>query len=313
MTTAYSLKTPSGIQRIIQDALNRADDGELIGFNSTADAQIVLDECWKSLDSLALPSSMIGGSHFFIYRNNLRKLSLKTAIKHDILPTALILRGVQLIDNTHHGSGGFADVYCGTYGEYKVALKRLRVYAQAAPSDKMKLKKGFYRESILWKNLVHDHIVPFLGVAEDVFENGMICMILPWQEKGALRQYLKKLRSEGMNDEQFTLAVDRWLYQTTRGLEYLHDEGIVHGDLHAGNILVDENENACLTDFGMSLLTEATAYNYSSVHGGGALRWSAPELIDPEEFGLKSSRPTPASDVFSFACTAIERIGTSEA
>ena len=96
------------------------------------------------------------------------------------------------------------------------------------------------------------------------------------------------------------------LCQIAQGLEYLHNEGIIHGDLHAANILVDDKGNACLTDFGLSLIAEASAYNYGSVHGGGAIRYQAPELIDPEEFGLESSRPTPASDIFSFACTAIE-------
>ncbi|THH31212.1 hypothetical protein EUX98_g2968 [Antrodiella citrinella] len=300
----YSLRTPAGVQRIIQAALNRADEGEATDFSTTEDAQIVLDELWKVLDSPALPNAVSGGSQFFIYRNKLRKLSLKMAVKHDILPTALILRGVQLIDNTQHGTGGFADVYCGIYGGFKVALKRLRVYVASSDKQKQALKKAFYRESILWKNLVHDHIVPFLGVSEDVFD-GTICMVLPWQESGSLRHYLDKMR-DGMSDEEFVLAVDKWLYQTALGLEYLHDEGIVHGDLHAGNILVDEDNNACLTDFGMSLITEATAYNYASIHGGGALRWQAPELIDPDEFGLESSRPTPQSDIFSFACTAIE-------
>lgn len=103
-----------------------------------------------------------------------------------------------------------------------------------------------------------------------------------------------------------TFILFRQLYQITLGLKYLHAEGIVHGDLHAGNILIDNNEGARITDFGMSLIAEATAYNYASIHGGGALRWQAPELIDPEEFNLETSRPTTQSDVFSIACTAIE-------
>ena len=102
------------------------------------------------------------------------------------------------------------------------------------------------------------------------------------------------------------LLCPRQLYQSALGLEYLHCEGIVHGDLHAGNILIDDNGNACLTDFGMSLITPATAYNYGSVHGGGATHWQAPELMDPEEFDSNSTRPTPQSDVYSFACTALE-------
>lgn len=173
--------------------------------------------------------------------------------------------------------------------------------------------------------MIHEHIIPFLGVSEDVFL-GTICMVLPWMDSGSLRHYLDAQRSKGLlHDDEFVVAVNTWvspshltscllheltltfqLYHTMLGLEYLHEEGIVHGDLHAGNILIDENGSACLTDFGMSLISEATAYNYGSIHGGGAIRWQAPELIDPEEFGLESTRPTPLSDVFSFACTCVE-------
>ena len=80
----------------------------------------------------------------------------------------------------------------------------------------------------------------------------------------------------------------------------------MHGDLHAGNILIDGNGSALLTDFGLSLIMEATPYSNGSIHGGGAVHWRAPELIDPQEFGLDNARPTPKSDVFSFACTAVE-------
>ena len=96
------------------------------------------------------------------------------------------------------------------------------------------------------------------------------------------------------------------LHEISMGLAYLHSEGIVHGDIHAGNVLVDRNGAARLADFGLSLLSEGTAYNYGSQHGGGATRFSAPELFDPEEFGLESSRPTFQSDVYAFACVCVE-------
>lgn len=96
------------------------------------------------------------------------------------------------------------------------------------------------------------------------------------------------------------------LRQIALGLAYLHAEGIVHGDLHAGNVLIDWNGAIRLGDFGMSLISEGTGYNYGSQHGGGATRWSAPELFDPEVFGLESTRPTFQSDIYAFACVCIE-------
>ncbi|THH32447.1 hypothetical protein EUX98_g1713 [Antrodiella citrinella] len=277
----------------------------LLASLTSRDAQIVLDEIWKVLDSPVLPNAVNGGIIFFEYRNKLRKLCLKVANNHSLLPAALILKDVRTIDSVQRAGGGNADVFCGTYHENRVALKRLRVYMMSTDTQKEKIRQAFYRESILWKGLVHEHIAPFLGVSEDVF-GGLICMVLPWFDNGNVRSHLDKIRRGGVDSNKLLRSVDRWLHQTALGLEYLHHEGIVHGDLHPGNILIDDNENARITDFGMSLIAEATAYNYASIHGGGALRWKAPELVDPEEFDIETSRPTKKSDVFSIACTAID-------
>lgn len=96
------------------------------------------------------------------------------------------------------------------------------------------------------------------------------------------------------------------LHQPALGLAYLHAEGIVHGDLDAGNLLVDESGNIRLTDFGLSLIAEGTAYNYGSQRGGGAVHYTAPELFDQELFGLDTCRPTFRSDIYAFACVCIE-------
>lgn len=237
------------MQRIIQSALKRADEADLNLFSSAGEAQVVLDEIWKVrplravpfiagphryfqvLDSPALPDSGEGGSQFQSYKNKLRKLTLKMAVSHSILPSTLVLRGVELVDGKQHGAGGFADVYWGNYRGYKVALKKLRVYIMATDTQKVNMRKvriidpplsqiylkfvfvrkSFLRESIIWKNLVHEHIVPFLGVSEDVFE-GTLCMVLPWLDNGSLRHYIDSQRSSGrLDDAQFVVAVDKWV------------------------------------------------------------------------------------------------------
>ena len=101
------------------------------------------------LDSPVFPSAA-SGHHFFTYRNQLRRLSLKVAITYDKFPTPLVLRGVQCDTTNQHGAGGFADVFCGTYNGEKVALKRLRVYLMMTDEQKTNLKKvrtGFLRVS----------------------------------------------------------------------------------------------------------------------------------------------------------------------
>ncbi|KAF8840903.1 kinase-like protein [Paxillus ammoniavirescens] len=79
--------------------------------------------------------------------------------------------------------------------------------------------------------------------------------------------------------------------------------------LHANiqsNILVDGNGRACISDFGLSiLLTRLGGSSYAtSSQAGGTLRWTAPELLDPQvpedEDDPLDVSPTPQSDVYSF-------------
>ena len=96
--------------------------------------------CYKVLDSAALPAASTD-EHFFSYRNKLRKTSLKLCMTHDILPSALILRGVQCSSPEQVGAGAFSDVFVGTFDGQQVALKRLRVYLMVAPSRRLAMKR----------------------------------------------------------------------------------------------------------------------------------------------------------------------------
>jgi serine/threonine protein kinase len=47
------------------------------------------------------------------------------------------------------------------------------------------------REALLWQQLDHSHILPFLGVDAETFGSGnSLCLISPWMEQGTLKQYI---------------------------------------------------------------------------------------------------------------------------
>lgn len=168
--------------------------------------------CHMQLLDLPLVPQITIGIQSYTARNKLRRFSLKVSLKYDKLPTALFLTGVVSTDTESRGIGGFADIYCGTYGEIIVAIKRLRVYVAAPETQKIKLRQAFCRESLLWKNLCHRHILPFLGVSEDVFKHRAISMILPWMSKGSIRHYIDSLQRRGaLPGKQFTDSVDEWV------------------------------------------------------------------------------------------------------
>ena len=80
----------------------------------------------------------------------------------------------------------------------------------------------------------------------------------------------------------------------------------MHGDVHARNAFVDSWDRARLGNYGLCLFSEGAAYNYASIRGGSAIRWTAPEILNPVQFGLTSNQPTFQSDMYAFGMTLIE-------
>ncbi|KAF8174711.1 hypothetical protein K438DRAFT_1848858, partial [Mycena galopus ATCC 62051] len=237
-------------------------------------AQHFLDVVQETLDR----GFMMSQEHNRMALRIIRKLSESC----DMLPTSLFIVGLR---------GGFGDIYRALYGDQRVALKRMRHFLRGSDLRRIRLK--FCREALLWKDLHHPHILPFLGIDRDSFPSSL-CMVSPWMEHGTIMNYLK---THGY------ATVDKLLYQIAQGLEYLHSQNIVHGDLRGANILIKEDWSACLTDFGLSIFSDATAT--MSTTRAGSLYWMAPELLVPERFGLKFAR-TPATDVYAFGCVCFE-------
>ena len=85
----------------------------------------------------------------------------------------------------------------------------------------------------------------------------------------------------------------------TRSLEYLHRNGIVHGDVKGRNLLLCSSwGEAKLADFGCSRRVESSA---GREMWGGSPMWMAPEVVN-------GGASTPAADVWSLGCTVIEMI-----
>lgn len=90
------------------------------------------------------------------------------------------------------------------------------------------------------------------------------------------------------------------------GLLYLHNNGVIHGDLKGANILISDSGRACLADLGLSCVRDANGLKTASLSSnpeGGAARFQAPELFHPE---IESPIRTKASDVYAFSLVCYE-------
>ncbi|KAF7373383.1 hypothetical protein MSAN_00547900 [Mycena sanguinolenta] len=256
-------------------------------------AQAFLDAAQAVLDRGSLPSA--GDT------SRARRLIIRLSEARDQLPASLFISGVTNWDEHPTFSGGFGDIYRASYNGTTVALKRIRVFQAGAGSPRSRLQ--FCREALVWQTLRHEYVLPLIGIDRETFSS--FCMVSPWMQHGTIVKYLSE---HGRSD------ADKMLLQIAEGLAYLHSMKIVHGDLRGSNILVSDDWNACLADFGLASVIEdpasttsgAGALITSTANHAGSLRWFAPELIAPTFFGCDRFVRTTASDVYAFACVCVE-------
>ena len=74
------------------------------------------------------------------------------------------------------------------------------------------------------------------------------------------------------------------------------------------NILIDNDGHARLADFGLLTIVSDSTHSTtsSSSKSAGTTKWMSPELIDPDRFGLKNSRPTKESDYYALGMVVLE-------
>ncbi|KAF7360366.1 Kinase-like protein [Mycena venus] len=271
------------IATTIVSILSSKSDEEAVLRLEGDSAQRFLDVVQDALDR----GFMMGQEHNRMAMRIIRKLSKLC----DKLPSSLFIIGVNDRDEHPTFGGGYGDIYRASYGDKRVALKRMRHFLRGSDLRRIRLK--FCREALVWKDLHHPHILPFLGIDRDSFPSSL-CMVSPWMDHGTVVNYLNTHGHANLN---------KVLYEIAQGLQYLHSRNIVHGDLRGANILIKEDWSACLADFGLSIFSDATSS--MSTNRGGSLYWMAPELLDPDRFKVKFAL-TPATDVYAFGCVCLE-------
>ncbi|THU88759.1 kinase-like protein, partial [Dendrothele bispora CBS 962.96] len=230
-------------------------------------------------------------------RSNIFSAMIRLSKTSGLYPTCLVLNGVNKIGEHPVSSGGFGEIWKGSIGEQLACLKVVRVYGD---SDVQKLLKEFLKEAILWRQLDHPNVLPFLGIYFLDTTKQRVCLISPWMENGNLRRYLRD-RSDAHRDvDHFLLS-----YDIACGLLYLHEKKVIHGDLKAENVLITPTGRAAIADFGLSRVANSEALNWSSLSTsnqgrGGSARWLAPECL------IEGNNVTYASDVYAFGGVCYE-------
>ncbi|CAI9277419.1 unnamed protein product [Lactuca saligna] len=195
------------------------------------------------------------------------------------------------------GKGGYGSVYKGilTWGDHihqLVAVKRLDV-------NGFQGNKEFRTEVAMLSEYQHKNIIKLIGFCDD---NKEMILVYEYASHGSLDKYLSDTTmSGGLSWSQ----LHKICIGVASALDYLHNQvaekhRIIHRDVKSANVLLDENWNAKLSDFGLARIGLANQQNtFVITNPAGTYGYTDPQY---ERTGFL----TKESDVYSFGVVLFE-------
>lgn len=185
------------------------------------------------------------------------------------------------------GEGGMANVYLAhdEVLDRDVSVKLLRLDLRDDPST----QRRFEREAMAATQLNDPHIV---GAYDVGLDHGMQYMVMQYVEGTDLKAYIKK---------KFPIPLPQVvdiMEQVLSAVQTAHDHGIIHRDLKPQNILIDENKNVKITDFGIAVAAYQDSLTQTNTLMGSV------HYLSPEQ--ARGSIATKQSDIYSLGIILYE-------
>lgn len=185
------------------------------------------------------------------------------------------------------GSGGMANVFLARdlILDRDVAVKVLRFDFQ---DDKSAIRR-FQREALAASELVHPNIVGVYDVGE---EDGMQYLVMEYVRGTDLKKYIKN--HYPMPYENIVII----MRQILSGISLAHQHRIIHRDLKPQNILMDEDGNVKIADFGIAIALSETSLTQTNTLLGSV------HYLSPEQ--ARGSMATRQSDIYALGIILYE-------
>ncbi|KAF8689674.1 hypothetical protein AX14_003217 [Amanita brunnescens Koide BX004] len=270
---------------LIGELLNLLEnDNTSSELGTTADVEPLLDFLLNLLRNNGFANSGIGGAN-----HKARKLLFKVITMTKVIPRSLFITDVRIISWYPMPMGGLGSVFKGEYEGQVVAIKVLDRPHQESSFQTFRI------EALAWRSISHRYILPLLGIHEELF------LVSPFMKNGTLSQWR---REKGPD----IIEIHRVMLEVAEAIQYLHSGGMIHGDLHGLNILLDSEFHCQITGFN------------STLHSEVKVAWTSecmrPSYAAPELLGICSEcgRPecnecheghkgkTMKTDVYAFGC-----------
>ena len=190
------------------------------------------------------------------------------------------------------GEGGMANVYLGydSILDRNVAIKVLR----GNLANDEKFVRRFQREALSACSLAHPNIVEMYDVGED---DGTYYIVMEYVDGKTLKQLLKKRGSLTLSE-----AIDI-MSQLTDGMAHAHDSYIIHRDLKPQNIMIKDDGQIKITDFGIAVALNSTQLTQTNSVMGSV------HYLPPEQASGRGC--TIKSDIYSMGIIFYELLSGS--
>ncbi|XP_058009318.1 LEAF RUST 10 DISEASE-RESISTANCE LOCUS RECEPTOR-LIKE PROTEIN KINASE-like 1.3 isoform X2 [Hevea brasiliensis] len=193
------------------------------------------------------------------------------------------------------GDGGFGTVYYGVLNDGRVvAVKRLF-------ENNMRRAEQFMNEIEILTRLRHKNLVSLYGCTSK--RSRELILVYEYVPNGTVADHLHGNRSKsGLLSWPVRLSI---AIETADALAYLHASDVIHRDVKTNNILLNNNFQVKVADFGLSRLFPNDVTHVSTAPQG------TPGYVDPEYY--QCYQLTDKSDVYSFGVVLIELISSLQA
>jgi serine/threonine protein kinase/tetratricopeptide (TPR) repeat protein len=181
------------------------------------------------------------------------------------------------------GRGGMGVIYRARQQHSRRIVAVKRILAHQMNSHEMLVR--FRREAEAVASLDHPNILPIHEVSES--EDGLPFFSMKYATGGSLRTAAPALR----NNPRECVRV---MAKVARAIAYAHGKGILHRDLQPGNILLDENGEPMVSDFGLAKWLDQTSDLTRTLETLGT-----PGYIAPEQAECVADKLSPAADIYS--------------
>ncbi|XP_050227986.1 probable receptor-like protein kinase At4g10390 [Mercurialis annua] len=204
------------------------------------------------------------------------------------------------------GSGGFSTVFLAQFQFPSfTAFGAVKVHG-----DSDHLNRFFKQELDILRQLQHPNIVKLLGYCDDELEERN-ALVLEFVGNGTLQDKLHG--GADHHQKQIVISWERRMaiaYQLAQALEYLHEKctlQIVHGDIKASNILLDEQLNCKLCDFGSAKM----GFSSMVMPNCKQVMMGSPGYTDPHY--LRTGIVSKKNDIYSYGVIILELVTGMEA